>query len=284
MKKTFDDPELIGLIFELLGVALFGQGANYQTAAIFLGEGANGKGVITKLFEKLIPASSRSSVSPTEWKNDYQRWGLDGSILNTFGELPPLDATSWQWAKAIITGDLVTARLVGGNQFELVPLALHVFSTNRLPRVLQVGEAINRRFLIIRFPNIVKPEDRIPNLANHLFEMEAEGLLRLAVEGMERVVKRGSIANPKSCKTEMNRWLKTSDPIGEFITDCIIKTGDPAHRIGSTDMYDAVLDYCTKHGYNPPTSPKVLATKLEERGFIKIKSGTIQWTGVQLKD
>ena len=137
--KVLVDPELVSLFFEMAGVALFGQGTKYQMAAILVGEGANGKGVATQLLERLIPPFARCSVTPSDWGEDYKRSPFVGSILNTCGEIPPIDGACWQWMKGIIAGDLTTARYVGGSPFELRPVAQHFLSTNLLPPVQHVG-------------------------------------------------------------------------------------------------------------------------------------------------
>ena len=65
MDETLGDPELVQLVYELIGVAIFGFGTHYQTSFVFHGNGANGKGVITKLIQKLLPPEMRSSVPAT---------------------------------------------------------------------------------------------------------------------------------------------------------------------------------------------------------------------------
>lgn len=284
MAETLPDPELVELVFELAGVALFGQGTKRQVAAIFVGDGANGKGVITQLLEKLIPSDMRSAVSPSEWSTDFQRHKLDGSRLNTCGDLPHLNAVTWPWMKGIIAGDRTTARPVRGNQYELKPIAQHIFSTNRLPLVTEDGEAIRRRFRIVRFPIIVPPENRDSNLADELFEARASALLLRAVQGMERVVARGSIANPQACEIEMQRWLGKSDLIKAFVDECLELTGVPTDRVPSLQMYDAAVSHANRHGDSPPASRQELARKLEAHGLRRAKASSMFWIGVRLKN
>lgn len=281
---AFVEPELIDLAFEFAGIALFGQGSTYQTACILIGSGANGKGVYTQLIERLIPPTMRSSISPIEWKNDYQRYKLDGSVLNTVGELPPLTYASWQHMKGIIAGDLTTARPVRGNQTELHPTALHIFSTNKLPMVSEVSEAIRRRFRIIRLPNSVPLESRRPNYAAEIFEQNGEGLLLRVVQGMQRVVARGRIANPEASQKEMKRWLNGADLISDFMITSLEVTRAPTDRIAVGVMFTAIVEYAKTKGYNPPTSMRELATELKSRGLEQTKSSTMYWVGVRLRN
>ena len=61
--ETFEgDQSLVDLIYEIIGVAIFGCGTRYHVVFVFCGEGANGKGVIVALIQMLIPDGMRSSV------------------------------------------------------------------------------------------------------------------------------------------------------------------------------------------------------------------------------
>ena len=136
--QTLRDPDLVSLIYEFYGVALFGLGTKYQVAAILIGEGANGKGVVTELIERLVPAPIRSAVSPNELNKDYERDGLVGSILNVSSEVLPSDKSSWEWVKKFIAGE--TPQQLGTSvegRFNSSP-----------PRFIY--------FLRIRFPSCVK--------------------------------------------------------------------------------------------------------------------------------
>ncbi len=62
--ETFEgDQSLVDLIYEIIGVAIFGCGTRYHIVFVFCGEGANGKGVIVALIQMLIPDGMRSSVN-----------------------------------------------------------------------------------------------------------------------------------------------------------------------------------------------------------------------------
>jgi P4 family phage/plasmid primase-like protien len=273
--------ELVDLIYEIAGVALMGQGAVYQTIIVFHGEGANGKGVVTKLIQNLFPPELRSSISPSEWKMDFQRYRLFGSRFNAVGELPRLDNDTINWLKSICAGDSIMGRPVGGNQFEFSPVALHLFSTNNLPAITEQGTAIKRRFLVIPFNKVIPEEDRDYGLADRLFEVGKTGLLRRAIEGYERVLERGDIARPRVARLAAARWLERSNPIKVFAHECLDKTDDPSDRIGSSEMFERCAAFCKANQFPVPTSIKALAPVLETLGYQKAKSGTIYWVGVR---
>ena len=153
--NTVHDPEAVELVFEITGVALLGLGSRYQRAFVFLGDGANGKSVITTLMQKVMPPGSVSSLPPQELTNDYQRVPLAHSRLNLVGEFTEFSTKSWAQLKSAISGDPMSFRAPGSVGFTVSPRALHVSSTNQLPPLPEQGYAVERRFRAIRCLNTV---------------------------------------------------------------------------------------------------------------------------------
>jgi putative DNA primase/helicase len=280
---TFRDQELVNLIYEIIGVALFGQGYRYHTMVVFHGEGANGKGVITKLIQKLIPKGMRSSVPPSEWRVEYQRYPLVGSRFNAVGELPKLTRDNMETLKGISAGDTITARRIGSSGFEFQPTAQHVFSTNHLPSLPETGVAIERRFLIIPFNRIVAEDKRDPNMADDLFRLGALGFLRCAVDGFQRVLQQKGFSRPDIVRIATLKWMHNSNPIILFAKCHLEYTGNAEDRITAAEMLNKCQTFCVDNKLPPPSSQRALKTSLEELGFTSTKSSTMQWTGVQWK-
>ena len=281
--KMQSHPGLLELVLEAFGVAIFGQGAAYQTCVVFLGAGANGKGQVIYLLEQMIPSPMRSAVSPRDWSNDWHRYGMEGKVANTVGELPQLKDEPFQWFKKIVGGDTVSVRPVRGNTYDAVIHAQHIFSTNKLPVMPETNEATYRRFRIIPFRNTVPLEKRIPHFAEELFNDQKEALLLLAVEGMERVLRRRYLQMPEISRFELNKWLKP-DVVANFFGDMLQSTGNPSHRVSSSEMFDACVQYAAREGLSPPASQKELAYRLRSRRLKSIKStGKMYWYGVQVR-
>ncbi len=284
LRETFADQSLVDLIYEVTGVALFGYGDRFQTLIIFYGTGANGKGVTTKLIEQLIPENMRSSVSPSEWLYDFHRVHLAGSRFNSVGELPPLQGRHMEMLKSICAGDTTTVRRVGETGFKIKPIALHVFSTNHLPPLPETGEAIRRRMLVVPFTRTVPPEKRNPKLAEEVFERGGQGLLRRAVEGFQRVLKRGSIARPATVRHATRSWLHRSNPAKVFAETHLVRTGQPKDRISAADMFTRCCEFCANSNLPIPSSERALRSSLEVLGFSIAKSSTMYWIGVQFQN
>jgi P4 family phage/plasmid primase-like protien len=283
LHDTFRDQELVNLIYEIVGVALFGQGYRYQTMVVFHGAGANGKGVITKLIQKLIPKGMRSSVPPSEWRVEYQRYPLVGSRFNAVGELPKLTPDNMETLKGISAGDTITARRVGYSGFEFQPTAQHVFSTNHLPPLPETGVAIERRFLVIPFNRVVAEDKRDPNMADDLFRFGALGFLRCVVDGFKRVLQQRGFSRPEIVRMATLKWMHSSRPVTLFAKLHLEATGKSEDRISAAEMFNKCQTFCVDNDLPSPSSQRALKTALEELRFTSTKSSTMQWTGVQWK-
>jgi putative DNA primase/helicase len=284
MDCTLIEKEVVDLVYEIIGVSLFGYGYKYQVIFVFYGHGANGKGVIVKLIQRLIPREMCSSVPPSEWGKEYQRYPLYGSRFNSVGELPMLHKKDMETLKSISAGDTISVRKVGESGFEFSPIALHIFSTNNLTPLPESGEAIDRRFVVIQFNVIVPRDRRNPDEADDLYSLGSPGLLRRAVEGFQRVLDQNGFSNPASVQEVTDAWLKRVSPLKEFIDKHIEKTTDTNDKISSNDMFKSYKKYCNSVGYPPPSSARSIKAPLENLGFSNKKISSQQWLNVKFKE
>lgn len=283
LMDLFGGHEEVNAFFELLGIGLFGLGTEFQKAGVFLGDGANGKSSLIDIIHMMIPVKLRSSIPLKSLEKEYLRGDLDGKIVNTCDEFPQLNNTGLQYWKSITSGGEIQGRRVGQPATTIKPIAQFFICTNILPPLAEKNEALRRRLIIFRFDKVIPEDERDIQFAEKFFEKHKEALLILACEGADRALQRGKVLVPQSSKREVDRWLNRSDGIGSFFNECIEQTGNPNDRVNATDMYDACLQYANFNSYPPPTSMRVLATRLQAEGLKKIKSSGMVWIGIRLK-
>ena len=134
------------------------------------------------------------------------------------------------------------------------------------------------------FPRVVPEDKRDPNLANELFRQGAEGLLRRAVEGIERVLHAGSFSNPEPVRKATVAWIYRSDPVQVFGETQLVRTDKPKDRIPVSAMFKRCCEFCTENGLPPPGSKRAMKSALERLGFTEIKSSSMYWIGVRFQD
>lgn len=268
---------------EILGITLFGLGAEFGRMLVLVGDGANGKSTIVEIMRHMVPAGIRSSVPLEDFKQDYSRVDLDGKILNTCEEFPTLSKVDVQAVKNIVTGGDIQARYVRGNAFTMKPIAQHVICTNYLPPLHENNEALRRRLIVLRLDKTIPVEKRDLNFAQNFFKEHGDALLMLATRALEDALKRGRLYEPSTSARLVDQWLNKSDCIGSFISQCVDRTGNPKDTIKVQEMHDACVRYARQNDFSPPTSLRAFGSVLAAAGFKRGKSSSMQWVGVKLR-
>ena len=212
-------------IQEWLGAVVCGVVTQYQTAMLFVGAGGNGKGTILKAFAQLMPPGSVSATNPGTWKQDYHRGVLFGKMLNILTETAAFETPDT--LKAVITGDQLEARRIGGDPFTYSPIAGHAFSCNDLPRT-RLDKALEGRFVIIRFDRSFRGSSSQISEARILAALEKErsGILLWALAGMVRLSGKSAITHPAISASLIREWGTGTSLARRFIADrCEVVSG-----------------------------------------------------------
>lgn len=284
MAETLQDPDVVDFCYEIVGATLFGKGGSMQKLVILHGGGGNGKGVFTRLIRMLLPAKTCAAIGPADMSMDYQRYKLYGALANMIGELPALDKKSLEWYKTFTGGDAIFMRSIGKNGFDYQPIAMHIISTNQLPQLPKVDDAIKRRMIVVPFNNTVTENNVIVDFEKQLYVANGEGLLLRAVQGYQRVIERGGKLDvPDAVRRATDAWLRPYDGVRLFAAECLEEVADNTARITATEMHDRCREFCIDRGLHMPTSPKDLHMQLAELGFQSGKSSNTYWYGIRFK-
>src|SRR5690606_6015185 len=94
-----DRDQKIALVQEYVGTCLLGSATKYQKVVTLVGDGANGKGVLGSIIERVMPPGSVCSIPPQDLGQEYRRALHAAKLLNIVAELPEadiLDSESWK--------------------------------------------------------------------------------------------------------------------------------------------------------------------------------------------
>ena len=249
------DAERIGLLQEYFGYCLTRE-TDYEKALFLNGEGANGKTVILYVLEQLLGKDNISSV-PLEKFNDFHYLArLSGSLANISIETNAKSEVYDNTFKAVVTGDTISADAKYGQPFEFKPFCKLVFSTNNLPRVDDKTEGFYRRLLIIRFNRQFSKEERDPKLKYKIVKDELDGVFIWALEGLQRLRKRGYFDDSRVMDEEIINYRMENNNVMNFVEDSCQM--EELSTIANTELYKRYAQWCKDNGY---------------RGFSKIKFG-----------
>lgn len=213
-----DEREKINLIGEILGAAAFGMATRLPKpkAFVLLGETANnGKSTIASLVERLLPEDAVSHIPPSAYEDERRIVNLAGKAANVADELSA-SAIAGETFKNAVTGDPIEGRDVYRSAMTFIPRAIHVFTTNTLPRFNGgLDRGLQRRLVVLRFNREIPDNEIIADIADRIRSDEMDLLLRFAVAGAQRLTMNRGYTIPSSSKEALQGWLLL-DPVNEW--------------------------------------------------------------------
>lgn len=189
-------------------------------AVILLGsKAANGKSQYLKLLLGLVPPEVISNLTPAQLADEKLVGNLSGKLLNVADEIGAR-AIAGETFKAVVTGDLVTARPLYQSGMAIASKAINVFATNRLPTFKDgMDRGVRRRLMIIGFDRVIPPEERLPDIGRLIATHELSDLLSWAVTGALRLIQAGEYTTVPSSEILLSDWIRVDDSLAEWIGD-----------------------------------------------------------------
>jgi putative DNA primase/helicase len=280
----------IPVIEELFGYCLLRQ-YPIQKAFLLVGEGSNGKSTLIELLRAFLGRGNSSSLSFQELEEDkFARADLFAKLANLSADIPSKAMHHVGLFKMLTGGDEISCDRKFRDRIRFVNFAKLVFSTNRPPKVYNEDSfAFWRRWVIIDFPNQFTDNADKHLLAKLTTGSEMAGLLNLALEGLQRLLKNGDFSYQSSPEEVAERYLTLSDPVLSFVNDCCELEAEAITEKGN--LYEAFTTYCKERqvsliskesfGRNLRNSPTlhIGITRLRENG-----QRPYAWRGIKLKD
>ena len=186
LARVLADADVRARVQEYIGYTLLAD-ARYQRAQFWLGEGANGKGVLANIVQAL---HGRIAAMALDQLAGFHLSVLVGASLVYVDEVPrkPIDE---QRLKSMIAGE----RIAVDRKYR-DPVSIHVRGKwlvlgNHLPAITDHSTGFWRRWDIVPFGVTIPERERDPLLAQTIIREELSGVLNWALEGLQRLQRRG---------------------------------------------------------------------------------------------
>lgn len=224
-----DPAGAIALYQEWLGSALaIPRLTREQRKACFLvGKSRSGKTELSSCARDLIgepiASPSVSEISETFGLQAFigkSAWIRDDAV-NEGDKLDP------QRFKVIVTGEPVSIRRMNTQALDTrlqIPVML---AANSLPKARDHSDAVYNRCIVLQLDKVVSELDAVAmrkrlgvppgrSIGAHIMETEAPGVLNWALEGLRRLLERGSFDVPECVVKAVQQFKEGNNPVAEF--------------------------------------------------------------------
>ena len=256
LEMILPDTAVRSRVQEYIGYTLTSD-ARYQKAQLWLGSGANGKGVLANIVQKLHRNTAAIRLDALD---GFSLSVLLGASLIYVDEVPKARINE-QILKSLIAGEKIQI----DRKYE-TPLSTHIRGKwlvlgNHLPAITDHSIGFWRRWDIIPFNVTIKESERDPLLANSIIRTEMPGVLNWALEGLLRLQKRGAfeVTLPVAMQNILSDAKRESNSVQAwFEENDIVAT----HSLQSTkdEIYEHYREWSSRNGMASMASPRFWQT------------------------
>lgn len=251
------DQAVVDYLQRICGYCL--TGLTTEHALFFLhGPGGNGKSVFLNTLTYILgdyatPAAMDTFTASKFNAHSTELAMLKGARLVTASETDEGRAWAEARIKMLTGGDLITARLMRQDNFTFAPQFKLLFVGNHAPRLMNVDDAMRRRFNIIPFTNKPRSPDRY--LESKL-RAEAEQILGWMIEGCRKWQNSG-LERPDSVSDATETYFAGQDVFKQWLDDnCRVEIGNRSLWEASAALFKDWTAYAKAAGEVPGDAVK----------------------------
>lgn len=226
-----------------------------QVFVIFVGSGANGKGVTLIILEYLLGSTNVCAIPLEKMEKDFVLVTLKDKLVNLGGEVDTSRRLATSTLKALTGEDTITVDKKYHDPVTFRPTAKHLFTVNEMIHVKDATQAMRRRAVFFLFTQTFDGARCDPDLAKKL-QAELPGILNWALEGLKSVLKNKRLHKSKSAIDYEQQFAEAQNPVLGFVRGrCSIE--DPDARTLRATIYRAyTLWHHNNIGERPWSKPR----------------------------
>lgn len=261
-KICCNDKQLRLLIEEMIGYTLFRRN-EIGKAFILTGQGANGKSTLLEVLNELLGEENIASVSLEELNHRFKTFQLEGKLANIGDDISNKYIEDNSTFKKLVTGEKVNVERKGRDPYDFKNYSKLIFSANELPRINDLSSGLKRRLIFIPFNAHFSKNDKDydPFILDKLLDQESmEYLLKLALEGLNRVLENHSFTYAKVCDEVWKEYEAINNPVIAFLEDNDIEN-EPVKEV-----YLRYSAWCSENGLKAVSKP-VFGREVKKQGY-----------------
>lgn len=232
------------VIEEMLGHILMTHSFPHKVFFLQGSSGANGKSTFLKMINEFA-GDLASQLTLSDFNDATSVAFLDGRLVNIGDDIDASYLEQSKNFKTLASGDPIMVRPIYSQPFKLKNRATLIFTCNEMPTFKDKSGGIARRLVVIPCDNHVEKVD--PEIDQKLSSEQAKSyILRLALEGIERIKKNGNkLTESLTIQAKTKEYFISSDSVLAFESENQhIILNKPAK-----DVYNAYVAFCVENGY-----------------------------------
>ncbi len=278
------DAEVIAFIQRAIGYTLTGL-VDEEKIFFMYGHGANGKSVFANIIAGIfgdyaVTIGSELLARKQGSESDRFKVKLPGARLALANEVGSGDVWDDQKVKEIASRERIAARQLYGEAFDFMPTHALWIRGNHKPGIMDAGDGMWRRIVLIPFRRQFGEGERVPDLDRKILDAERDGILRWMVDGC-LAWQRGGLKVPEVIRRETAAYRSDTDLLGAWIDEACTPGAD--RRLQSGEAYRSYRVFLDGQGVKYP-SQIAFVRHMVERGFAAARSNGVRYlTGLDLK-
>jgi putative DNA primase/helicase len=279
------DQELLSYLRRHLGYCLTGN-TNEQAFFIAIGGGRNGKSTLYNALLKIMgdyacmTHATTLMVSKYGDEKTYDLANLKGRRFVLAQEAEQNSKLAEAKIKAMTGGDVIAYRQIRERVAEYDPHFKLILSTNNLPKIDGVDDAIWRRIKVIPFNESFTGEKEDKTLKDKIIA-EGSGILNFLLRCYKEYSVDG-LKTPESVEKEIANYKASVDTVGQFMEErCVLEKGA---KETSTNLYRAYETWCRENGQDPITQNQFGKNLAMKKLTSTRTAGGNVWKEIRLSD
>lgn len=222
-----------------------------QKGLMIIGPRRSGKGVLGRLMRELL---GRTNIAAPTMSNLAGNFGLQPLIGKLLAIIPDARFRHGQYSHhavekiLMITGeDTATIDRKNREAWTGTLSTRIVVLSNEVPKLSDTSGAVASRFITLQMSrSFLGKED--PGLTDKLLT-ELPGIFAWALEGLERLNKRGYFLQPESGRELSDKLSELGNPIRSYVQEyCVL---DPKASTTVEELFQAYREWCAENGHYP---------------------------------
>jgi P4 family phage/plasmid primase-like protien len=271
--QALDPDEMCRHWHELSGYILMPR-RNIPLIGVLYGSGNNGKTTLMKTIARLLGKDQvlASRIGELE-TNRFMIGNLLGKLVLIDDDVKAGARFPDGPLKTISEAKTLSGEKKFGNTFEFTCLTVPILLCNNSLSLVDVSYGMTRRLMVIPFDQRFTKNTVDRGLFDYIWTNEMPGALNRAIQGLQRVLQRGSdFKRPKAVVQATRDWIKQSNPLPAFIDECC--TVDPTASVYVKELYANYLSWAKDSGYTIQQQRLAFQRNLAHLNFSKAPRGS----------